>query len=85
MTFREKFAKYEPTDESGELINRIKEFSLRLDKERKMLEIFIQVDGEPAEKRVLYRMEEELCSAYELNSVRIFPKYSSIFVCQHEV
>ncbi len=77
MTFREKFSKYEPTDESGEVIKRIKEFSLRLDKERKMLEIFTEIEGEPVSKRILYRMEEELCSAYALNSVRIFPKYSS--------
>ena len=77
MTFREKFSKYEPTDESGEVIKRITDFSLRLDKERKMLEIFVQIDGEPVNKRVLYRMEEELCEAYALSSVRIFPKYSS--------
>ncbi len=77
MTFREKFAKYEPTEESGAVINRIKNFSLRLDREKKMLEIPVEIEGEVAPKHVLYKMEDDICAAYELNSVRILPKYSS--------
>ncbi|MBQ8743078.1 MAG: PolC-type DNA polymerase III [Clostridia bacterium] len=77
MTFREKFSKFEPSSESGEVMNRICDFSIRLDKEKKILEVAVHIEGEPVEKRVLYKMEEEIRSAYELNAVRLLPKYSS--------
>ncbi len=77
MTFREKFAAYEPTQETGEIIERIKNFSLRADRERKMIEISVEIEGEPVEKRLLYRLEEEIARVYELTMVRILPKYSS--------
>ncbi len=77
MTFREKFASYIPSQRDAEIIDRITNFSLRADRERKMIEISVEIEGEPVERSALYRIEDELCRVYELSAARILPRYSS--------
>jgi len=76
MTFREKFAAYTPSASDSEIIDRINSFSLRADREKKMIEISITVEGEPIDRHALNRIEEDIRAAYELRNVRILPKYS---------
>ncbi len=50
--------------------------SVRVDRERKLLEIRAEFP-KIVEKEVLYKIESDICDVYELNSVRIHPKYTS--------
>ncbi len=74
VPFLEKFKKYAPGAEHQSILQKVSDYRIRTDKERKMIEAFASFP-EIVEKSVLYAIEEEITEAYQINSVRIFPSY----------
>ena len=75
-TFLEIFHKYHPDTYTEKLLLTITDLKLMADKELKIIEItanFPQI----VEKAELYRIQEEICKAYDLNRVKILPKYAA--------
>ena len=75
-TLLEIFSKYEPSTRNAEWMQKATDIHLRADKERRMIEVSAAFP-ELIEKRTLYTVEAEIAKAYELNHVRILPKYPS--------
>ncbi len=73
-TLLEKFTKYKPNNEIAEWFAKATIRSLRADRERRIVEV---VADFPAlvEKSLIFKAEDELCSTYEYNVVKILPKY----------
>ncbi len=70
--------KYEPDERSRNLLDEAYDFSIRADKDAKMLEIkahFPRI----IDKKVIYRIEEGIRVSYALASVRILPVYDPSF------
>ncbi|MBQ9920806.1 MAG: hypothetical protein IJO52_01355 [Clostridia bacterium] len=74
MTFLEKFSKYTPSAKALELIEKIKDFTVRYDKVGRKLEITASFD-KTVSKEKLYLLERELKETYEMTSVFVFPSY----------
>ena len=74
--FLDKLKKYTPGEEAYRLLSPVEEFAFRTDVEHRMMEIDLHFDR-LVPKDTLYALEGEIAKAYELNSVRIFPKYPS--------
>ena len=70
----EKLTRYTPDEQVRELLGGLYDYTLRVDKENKILEIYVKAD-KPIKKKLLYRTEDELGRAYELRYARILPKY----------
>ena len=70
----ELFCRYTPPGSRREWMSTAESLSVRADRERRMLEV-TAVLSSVIEKDELYSAEADICRAYELNSVRIFPKY----------
>ena len=70
----ELFCRYTPSESRREWMRNAESLSVRADRERRMLEV-TAVLSSVIEKDELYSAEADICRAYELNSVRIFPKY----------
>ena len=73
-TFLEVFKKYEPDAQSMNIIERIEEFSYRLNKETREIRINLHFSFLVPKFR-LYALEEGIVNAYDLKSCFIFPKY----------
>ncbi len=77
MQFLTKFERYQPAaDADREILTRVEDFSFRADKARRMIEINMRF-SQILPKKQLYRIEEGIAAAYELNMVRILPHYPS--------
>lgn len=76
ISFLEKFKKYSPKEEYRKILEKVSDYRIRTDKERKMIETFASFP-EIVEKRILYDIESEICEAYQINSMRILPSYPS--------
>lgn len=74
ISFLEKFKKYSPKEEYRKILEKVSDYRIRTDKERKMIETFASFP-EIVEKRILYDIESEICEAYQINSMRILPSY----------
>lgn len=74
VSFLEKFSKYKPTGEAHAILSSVKNYTVRVNRERMMIEADIFLD-DPVRKEKLYAMEEEIAKAYGIRSVRLFPKY----------
>jgi len=72
--FLEKFKKYTPTGEAKRLLSGLSDFTWRSDVERRMIEVDVHFDS-IVKKDLLYAIESDIAKAYQLNSVRLFPKY----------
>ncbi|MBQ7335031.1 MAG: PolC-type DNA polymerase III [Clostridia bacterium] len=77
-TLLEIFNRYRPDNEIAQILLSAdsSEISLRADKEQRIIEVrapFPRV----IPKRMLYQIEEEIRCAYELNAVRICPRYTA--------
>ena len=68
------FEKYQPSTRNAEWMLTATDIRLRADKERRMIEVSAAF---PAliEKQTLYMVEAEIQKAYQLNHVRILPRY----------
>ncbi len=72
----QKLSRYTPDERAREILSMVKEFSLRADRENRILEIradFPQI----VPKFELYRIEDEIADVYDLNQVYILPRYPS--------
>ncbi len=74
MTFLEKFHKYTPSINALEVIEKIKDFNIRFNKQKRDMEIDLTFDRIIPKKK-LYKLEKEIKEAYGMNSVFIFPRY----------
>ncbi len=70
----EILAKYTPDAEARRVLDASLEHAVRADKEKRALQIEIRLDR-LVPKAVLYRMEEEIARAYDLNYVKFLPHY----------
>ena len=75
MNLITRFPKYNPSDDLLGYMNS-QVISTKVDKEQRLIEIDISPVG-IIPKDVLYRIESEIKAAYELNYMRIYPKYDS--------
>lgn len=74
MTFLEKFSKFTPSINSGEVIEKIKDFSVRYNKNSRDMMIDLSFE-KIIPKNKLYKLEKEIKETYNMNSVFIFPRY----------
>ena len=74
-SFLEIFNKYIPNDaEIIRVLSCVTKTSVRADKEKRLIQAEVSFD-EIVHKDVLYRIEDEIKTAYSLNYVKILPKY----------
>ena len=74
-SFLEIFNRYKPTDtEILRVLSRVQKTSVRADKEKRFIQAEVFFD-EIVHKDVLYRIENEIKTAYSLNYVKLLPKY----------
>ncbi|MBO7295982.1 MAG: PHP domain-containing protein, partial [Clostridia bacterium] len=73
-TFLEIFYKYHPDTYTEKLLSTITDIKLMADKEQKIIEATVHFP-KLVDKAELYRIQEEICKAYELNRVKLLPKY----------
>ena len=85
--FYRKMSRYTPGDRARKTLEGLTDYKMRVDKERRFVEIDMSFD-EIVPKEALYNVEDEIKRQYELESVRILPKYASsafYFEYIHEV
>ena len=73
-TFLEVFHKYHPDTYTQNILLSITNMRVMADKELKIIEVAAQFPR-LVDKNELYRIQEEICKAYDLNRVKIYPKY----------
>lgn len=73
-TFLEKFNRYTPTPSESTILTGISRYTLKADRERRMIEASVWMDR-PVEKEALYAIERGIAEAYELSMVRLLPHY----------
>ncbi len=79
MTLLQKLSRYQPDRQTTELLSAAGEYTVRADREKRMLEITAAFDR-IIDKDELYRIEGEIAAAYELNHVYLLPRYpASLF------
>jgi len=86
-TFLEKFIRYTPSKRTEDIFGKIEDYSLRIDKEKKIIEATVYL-SELVSKELLYEAEREIAVAYELAAIRLLPKYKPelfSFGYMHEV
>lgn len=72
----EIFSKFEPSFEARAILQSSGDNAVRFDRERRIVEIELSFPHVVA-KKDLYKIEEELRSAYGLNYAKLLPKYSA--------
>ncbi len=75
-SFLEKFNKFTPDPDQYKILNNISDYSLRVSKENRIIEAEIVMD-KLVPKKDLYKIERAIEKAYELNHVKLLPKYPS--------
>ena len=75
-TLIEILKRYEPDERTSRLLLLAEDTVVRADKDSKLLEIKARFP-KIIDKRTLYRIEDEIREAYQLNSVRLLPTYDS--------
>ena len=73
-TLLEKFSKYTPREEHRVILSAVTDYALRTNRELRLMEVDITLDT-PVRKEILYAIEADIAAAYQLNGVRVFPKY----------
>ena len=75
-TFLEIFYKYHPDTYTEKLLSTITDIKLMADKEQKIIQATVYFP-QLVDKADLYRIQDEICKAYDLNRVKLLPKYPS--------
>jgi len=73
-SFTQKFDKYKPDSEAMELLVGLYDYSLRVDKEKRIIEADVNFD-KPVRKELIYSIENGISDAYQLAYMRICPHY----------
>ncbi len=76
MNLRERFPKYNPDDAYIEIMQDAEVVGTRVDKESRMMEVDAKFT-DIVRREKLYELEDAISKAYNLNRLRIFPKYPS--------
>ena len=84
VSFLEKFSRFSPTEKEREILGDITEYTLRIDKEQRMLEAQVCFD-KVVPKSELYAIENSIARDYQLAMVRILPKYKSALYSSNAV
>ena len=71
-----KLSRYTPTDKDMKFFEAVENFALRPDSERRILEMRVRLD-KIMPKAYIYKIENEIKTAYELEFVWIYPEYPS--------
>ncbi len=80
--FCDYFLKYSPKKEHFAFIDSIKDYSVRINKQTRRVEITCAL-SEHVDQRLMIDIEDSISDAYELQSTRIFPQYDkSLFGIQ---
>ncbi len=74
--FEKIFARYEQTASEKAILDTANDVVSRVDKERRVVEVTARFD-KIIKKQTLYAIEENIRAAYELNVVRILPRYDT--------
>ncbi len=74
--FDKIFSKYTQSAGDRAVLDKAQNVTSRVDRERRLVEVTAEFP-EIIPKERLYEIEEKLCQAYELNVVRILPKYDA--------
>ena len=74
MTLLEKLSKYQPSEGHRAILQDVTAYGIRADKVNRLMEIDITLPR-LIKKSILYAIEAEIARAYQLNGVRLFPKY----------
>ena len=75
-SFIEKFNKFEPNAQQYDIVKSIYDYTLRVSKEKRIIEAVIYMD-KLVPKKDLYKIERAIEKAYDLNHVKLLPKYPS--------
>ena len=73
-TLPEVLKKYQPNTRLREILIDAKEFSVRADKEKRMLEVSVTFSS-VVDKEDLYEIEEGIKKAYDLTYAKLLPHY----------
>ena len=80
----EIFSKFQPTPETYDILQMSGENTVRYDRERRIVEIELAFDN-LVDKKDLYKIEAELCRAYNLNYAKLLPKYPAELLCNNYI
>ncbi len=83
-TLLEIFKKYEPGERAREILLSARDYTIRIEREQKLVEVSACFPT-LLPKRELYRIEEEIRLAHEVNSVRILPRYDAALLTKDYV
>lgn len=72
--FAERFKRFQPSEEQNKVIEKITSFTLKIDKENRIIHCFADFD-EPVGFDALFSLGEGIKNAYLINECRIFPKF----------
>ncbi|MBQ7319292.1 MAG: PolC-type DNA polymerase III [Clostridia bacterium] len=76
--------KYQPSAYADGILSNVTDFSVRADKEKRLLEICASFPS-LVDKDDLYTIEEEICRAYDLQYVKILPHYPQTLFTQEYI
>lgn len=76
--FTERFKRFCPSDEQKRVIDKIKGFSLKIDKTDKIILCYAEF-AETASFDELFSISEGICEAYKINEFRFYPKFNESF------
>lgn len=74
--FLEVFSKYKPQEKHAEILTDCEVLARRADVDKRMLEVDVKFER-IVKKDILYKIEDEIAEAYNLNMMRICPKYDA--------
>lgn len=74
--FAERFKRFQPSEEQKRIIEKIKDFSLKIDKENRKIHCTAVFD-EPVGFDALFSIGEDIKKAYLINEFRFFPRFPS--------
>ena len=77
MDFYEKFKKYTPTDDDRRILDRVVDFKVRVDVDKRVIHADVTFDGY-VPYAPLERIEEHIREAYELNYMAIHPSFRGV-------
>ena len=77
MNLIERLPKYTPNSEFSTIMRDGEVVAIRVDKENRIMELDVKFT-DTVSKKVLYRLEKDICSAYALRKFKIIPKYDKL-------
>ena len=73
-TFLQIFEKYVPSERDAKILDSASNIKVSADKQSRMLQVSCSFD-KLVRKETLYKIESDIAKAYQLNWVKILPRY----------